>query len=390
MSTNAPDPVVQPPQSEPETLPPARPQSSAARDRFPWHLAGAALFVALGVPVLSTCLSNLLHAAQVGVVLYFCDLLVLVIFFGCLWRLYYTRFEKSPLALALGALICADWLGIEADRILHHSVPSMILLAVLFVVAYLAMNHWRHELEQGRSLNVQLAEDYIKRNPGRPVKVLVLVVSKPTIGYHLEKVNGKYQVVAGRPSVPPVPLSGDIVTDIQALNAVRWNWQQTLRAIAPHHQSRIDCLWLLGSEEAYLKEAKGFFSGYLPEAARDNVHLAPELDLKNFDDLSDALRFIVLGTKSNDVVRAAQRSPKLADFLESKVEPLLKKRYKAHEVVIDVTGGIKVSSVAGAIFTLNNRVLCQYVPTTEGPPKNEDELRPFIYDFRWDKSLVVD
>jgi hypothetical protein len=390
MRSNSSDSGDAPQPLQPESLSPTPRQTGEGKDAFPWHLAGAALFVALGVPVLSTWLSDLLHAAQVGVVLYFCDLLVLVIFFGCLWTLYYTRFEESPLALALGALICADWLGIEADHILHHSVPGMILLAVLFVVAYRATNHWRHELEQGRSLNVQLAEDYIKRNPGRPIKVLVLVVSKPTIGYHLEKVNGKSQVVAERPSVPPVQLSGDIVTDIQALNAVRWNWQQTLRAIAPHHQSRIDCLWLLGSEEVYLKEAKDFFSSYIPESARDNVHLAPELDLKNFDDLSDALRFIVLGTKRTDAARAAQRSPKLADFLESKVEPLLKKRYKAHEVVIDVTGGIKVSSIAGAIFTLNNRVLCQYVPTTEGPHKNEDELRPLIYDFRWDKSLVMD
>jgi hypothetical protein len=48
-------------------------------------------------------------------------------------------------------------------------------------------------------------------------------------------------------------------------------------------------------------------------------------------------------------------------------------------VVVDVTGGFKVTSIAGAVVTLRRECVCQYVPTEDVPGSGRE---PLIYDFR--------
>lgn len=54
---------------------------------------------------------------------------------------------------------------------------------------------------------------------------------------------------------------------------------------------------------------------------------------------------------------------------------------------MEVTGGYKITSIAGAVLTLNRKVVCQYVQS-DGPLPRAG-LAPFIYDFRWDPSLNI-
>ncbi len=48
-------------------------------------------------------------------------------------------------------------------------------------------------------------------------------------------------------------------------------------------------------------------------------------------------------------------------------------------VTVDVTGGFKVTSIAGAVVTLRRECVCQYVPTEDVRDSGRD---PLIYDFR--------
>lgn len=364
---------------QPETPAPGQPKSCEPKDPFPWPLALAALAIAVCVPGLSAWPSDFLHDLPGGWAVYLGDALVLAIFFWCLWKLYRTRFEESPLALTVAGLICADWLGIEADRLLDKSTPGRIILAVLFVLALFAAKHWRRDLECGRSLRRTLATEYLKEYP---IRALVLFVSKPNC--KPEKKESGYELII---SDTTVPLAGDLQADMETLDKLKtwWNWQQLLRAIEPH-VSNVGSLWLVGSKESCLPLAEVFLSQYFPKGKVD-IRATPAVDLENFDHLFALLRFITLGKTSEDTALTRQ-NPGLAAFLSQPINPLVAS-YDPKGVAVDITGGIKVASITGAVLTLNHAVVCQYVQSA-GLDGTDGKLRPYIYDFRWDKSLVMD
>ncbi len=168
-----------------------------------------------------------------------------------------------------------------------------------------------------------------------------------------------------------------------------WNWQQLLRAIEPHAKNlQAGHIWLVGSSDdddakgsvpAYINHARDFLQGYLPATT---FHPVQGVDLEDFDALLRVLR-------------------------DCAIKPACKNFKLSHkELALDITGGQKIASVAGAVITLNLQVVCQYVRTfqlaggqsaiSKQKPlvaaanwKSEDDpCQPMIYDFRWDDFSI--
>ncbi len=144
----------------------------------------------------------------------------------------------------------------------------------------------------------------------------------------------------------------DLDEDIRTLGRLgNWPWQQVLRAIRPHARTlRYVCP--IGSKDGsaeQLEMAEALISPYLPLGARV-VTVKRGVD---FDDVSDVM----------DALRAA------IEDLTTRVDSRLGKRLREEDVVVDVTGGMKPTSIAGALITLSSNVTFQYVHTNR-----EDEV----------------
>ena len=130
--------------------------------------------------------------------------------------------------------------------------------------------------------------------------------------------------------------------DIKALDGLGWNWQQMLRAIEPHAVA-LERLHLIGSPDsekttgshAQLAVCRTMLERYLPEGVE--VAKAGPVDFEDFNALHRCLRGII-------------RQEKEAGL-------------KDEDIVIDVTGGQKTTSIAGATITFNTSVTFQYVQT---------------------------
>jgi hypothetical protein len=56
-----------------------------------------------------------------------------------------------------------------------------------------------------------------------------------------------------------------------------------------------------------------------------------------------------------------------------------KRGFESSRIAIDVTGGQKTASIAGAVLTLNRSTVVQYVQT-----EAREEIEAYIYDLRLD------
>ena len=168
-------------------------------------------------------------------------------------------------------------------------------------------------------------------------------------------------------SLPGVSLKSDlkILEDLQQHGRLRWNWTPLLRAIKPHGALRK--VVLVGSRDAleyrpiqidalgnradlvpgfkvsleagkgsldYLPRCQSLLAPYLPAGAVSMWHEA--VNFEDFNDLTMTLHRILK-----------------SEFSE----------FPKAGVVLDVTGGQKVASIAAAALTLNNEMRFQYVQT---------------------------
>jgi hypothetical protein len=117
-----------------------------------------------------------------------------------------------------------------------------------------------------------------------------------------------------------------------------WNWQQLLRAIEYH--PALKEIWLVGSPGE-----RGSFSR-----------------------LEECQRF--LAPYGRGIVRCLPRSVEFEDFdgLVSAIRGLLAKELRGRQparIGVDITGGQKVASIAGAALTMNRELRIQYVQTND-------------------------
>ncbi len=226
-----------------------------------------------------------------------------------------------------------------------YQVPITLLIVALFITTSVWLYYNRQAFALARNLSRRLCE---------PHASVILLVSTPNIvppsavPLFPLRVTDKGQTVE---------LQGrSLEEDIQTLNAIRWNWQQLLRAIAPHRH-KLRRLHLLGSPGSggsfnHLPLCKNILAPYLPEA---KIIAAEEpTDFEDFNALVRCMRRIIDQEKDAGM--------------------------KEQDIVIDVTGGIKTASIAGASITFNSSVTFQYVQTF--PPNDV-----YAYDVMYQPPL---
>jgi hypothetical protein len=152
-----------------------------------------------------------------------------------------------------------------------------------------------------------------------------------------------------------------------------WNWQQLIRGLIPHEE-KLRQVWLVGSPGD-----KGSFK-LLPKCRRFLMALlGPDVQvlIEGKDIVSATLTDAEAERCSGQAVNF-EDFEKLTTRLESLLHRIASAPYKQAEsaVVVDVTGGQKTTSIAGAAITLKSDAVFQYVQTGA-------ENRVLIYDAVW-------
>uniref|UniRef100_A0A7V4TZV3 Uncharacterized protein n=1 Tax=Candidatus Caldatribacterium saccharofermentans TaxID=1454753 RepID=A0A7V4TZV3_9BACT len=211
-------------------------------------------------------------------------------------------------------------------------------VAVLFFAVFLLAFWWLYR-ERRTFLATRLYWHEVD-----PHRALIVLLTLPNI--IPQKTNGSFPWVLEKGDTKVI-LKGESLeneANDPNLEKLRWNWQQLMRGILPH-VGTLRVVYLLGSDGSgsgsfrYLDDAEGLIKQYLPEVSVRRFGRPVDFE-GDFEGLVDCL---------NQCVQEIQWE------------------YRIHEkdIVIDVTGGQKTASIAGAMVTLNTRVTFQYVSTTD-------------------------
>lgn len=305
-------------------------------------------------------------------------------------RIFWDRLRHELRVVdALVVVLAGNWVSLDLHEYWHHlplpAVWSLAILGAAFLGTAVGAHFLRKVLETFKSLE---RTPTVERVAKKPIKGLVILVSPPTWvpdvdspgdgwAARIEPEEGKESPAKSAGSkLPPVELPKDLAMAIEALNRLPrpHNWQQILRAIQPLCD-RLEHVWLVGSKgnpppdavkphrqarpadgsAVYLDVCRKLLRHFLPAAV--TIHAYAPDDAVDFEDFKALKEYLM------------ERAP----------API--KRLHAHELAVDITGGIKIASVAGAVLTLNDESVIQYVQTGAN-----GKMEPFIYDLRRDNA----
>jgi len=274
---------------------------------------------------------------------------------------FFTRVPWRALILAWLAFMTGSWAsdGLKGELLFAvwwrplGQYPGYVtaLVCVVFMGTSIFLYHNRQAFSLARSLSRHLCE---------PHAVLILLVSptRPT----LAQTAPRFPLYITDDRGNSVELTGiSLADDIKALDAIMWNWQQLLRAIVPHvHDATLQRLHLIGSPGVggsfeQLPLCQQVLARYLPQ-----VQIVPERAPVDFEDF-------------NALVRCMQRI----------IQDEKRRGMSERDIIIDVTGGIKTASIAGASITFNSQVMFQYVQTQ--PP-----YEVYAYDVLYQASTSLE
>lgn len=213
-------------------------------------------------------------------------------------------------------------------------------VATLFFVGFLLAFWWLYQ-ERRTFLTTKLYWHEVD-----PHRALIILLTKPNIIPIPQKTDGSFPWIL-RGGDASVILRGESLEEEvkdQNLNRLRWNWQQLMRGILPH-VSTLQVVYLLGSDGPgsgsfqYLDYAEELIKQYLPEVSVKRFGRPVDFE-GDFEGLVDCL---------GQCIQEIQRECGICE----------------KDIVIDITGGQKTASIAGAMVTLNTRVTFQYVSTTD-------------------------
>jgi hypothetical protein len=302
-------------------------------------------------------------------------------------RSIWVRFLHFVLAFAIlsfGALMAQaaeEWLGHGPPHLANTRWLFLFGTLAAFLLFLLLTRQQEHRLEhpfdvERRSLRQVSLQ---KAKPDTNVKSLIMFVSTPDIVPELQidpSTKAANIFIKAPKSGGACRLAGVSVANDIASFDFRWNWQQMLRAIEPH--AGLESVWLIGSLDgdgkktespepagaqltntgrgsyAYLELCKQMLELYLPNARIESVHEA--VSFEDFNDLEKTVRMIL--------------HTNLRHVPEDKI-------------ILEVTGGTKVASIAGAALTLANELRFQYVQTTK-------PFSPIRYDLVMEKIPTID
>ena len=267
--------------------------------------------------------------------------------------------KKTPWLALIGAwviIMTGSWAadGLKGDPLFAAWCPILAkyqwlvvpFVSGVFVAASILLYHHRQAFSLARSLSRHLCEPHqsltLLVSPSQPP----LSPTSPLFPLRLVANNGSSVELQGK------SLEEDIKELDKELEKIRWNWQQLLRAIVPH-TSALQRLHLIGSPDprgsfAQLDLCKAILEQYLP-----GVRILPvgePIDFENFNTLVQCMRRIIKEEKQYGI--------------------------KEQDIIIDVTGGFKMASIAGASITFSSQVTFQYVQTQ---PPNDVYAYDVIY-----------
>lgn len=302
-------------------------------DRFPWPLFAAIAVVAAGAGLLGSGLDALLAVGQRPLFWAAAGLAVLLA------------------GLCLSYRYQSQWTGLRGLRTLP---PQPRPALILFVSTLSGRIAW----QDGKT----------------GVFPLTITVSKPSAPGQ----NSEAQcLLCGRSLADDLArLDGELYD-----RGYIWNWQQLLRALEPHAHHSLERLHLIFS--ATVKRSDP--AGGTREVAGSDQRSADALALLGSYGLSvKPPTSSVVDFENLDAVVAELRRVIRAEFGAA---------YGARDVVVDVTGGFKTTSIAGALLTLNNEALFQYVqsrPDLEpGPGRPRGQPGVLCFDVRAEPPPVV-
>ena len=165
-----------------------------------------------------------------------------------------------------------------------------------------------------------------------------------------------------------VCLEGSIGPDIEKLSKVRPNWQQLLRAIQPH-VDHLESVWIFGSS------AKGptLHGPALDEAAPkgERIAFSKQEELGSSCFIHEAAKLLRPYLRERVKIHtAASRGLPLyfhdVRGLQDAIRAIAAEiDDDSHHILIDATGGMKTTSIVGALSTMNHEGMFQYVSTSE-------------------------
>jgi len=147
--------------------------------------------------------------------------------------------------------------------------------------------------------------------------------------------------------------SGNLTEDVANLKFY-WNWHPLLRGLIPH-QETLERVYLINSSggknssKSFGKPAAEFLGIFLGKV--EILYEDYTVDFEDFQKVTDLLDRIILEEHRRGV--------------------------REHDIVVDVTGGMKPSSIAGAVVTNTTDVVFQYVQTD---PADGTEPKALFYD----------
>ncbi len=257
-----------------------------------------------------------------------------------------------PLTLTV---ITGNWLADEMKFLINETILSkskiltLVVSTIIFVISLLWLYSYRKSF-----LGIRTLQE-VKM---RPMEGLIILLSTPTP----EPETYSFPMTIKRSNGNEVTLKGEYLEeDIEALNTIKWNWQQILRAIKPH-KDKLKYLYLIGSKDS--ENIKGSFS---------------DLDKAEFF-IKRYFPYITIIKSDNPV--EFENLEELLKVIYRAIRHLKNQGLEEDEIIVDITGGQKITSIAGAVVTMNSRVRFQYVQTN----------RPFeviAYDLTIQQEILI-
>lgn len=276
------------------------------------------------------------------------------------------QYPVKGIIAAMMTIITSNW----ASNALQGEVPFKVFgplpeisawivivsTVALFILSFLMLYEYRLSFFPIKSLSMDEVT---------PHKCLIIPVSTPF------PLNGKddvcienkdlgYRISVKKPKKEKwidIPQNG-IAEDINRLAETRWSWQQMLRCIEPH-KDKIKHIYLIGSPCPAGDEKKGSYKVLgaaeflIKHYLKVEVHQHPDVvDFEDFESLTVAF------------------NKAIAKFKEMGISE--------KDIIIDITGGQKPVSIAGAVVTLNKNVTFQYVQTN--PDDKSGKYKVLAYD----------
>lgn len=254
------------------------------------------------------------------------------------WLMTFT----GTLVMAIGSNWASDGITWESGGL--RLAPPITLLGIASFMAGAALVYrFGRQLLPITSLR--------QRNTPNPRKVLIIFLSEKR---HYDLLRGPrgWQISSmrnGSPGEAPQVIDlPDRLEETTRLTAPHWSWQQMLRAIEAH--PHVERIYLIGSQ--------GGSQGDSAASSCEHAALAGELIRTYRPSVSIDIR-----PRPGQGVDFEDMSA-LLDEIDSILDHAGQQGYEESDVMIDITGGQKTASIAGALATLHRSALeFQYVST---------------------------